>query len=136
MYRQYTRNKYGAKKTVFNDKRYDSKFEASIAEELEIRKKADDILDYETQYKIECWAYTSDGRQGFKVQHKVDFRIHHKDGSFELLEAKGYETDDYKWRRKFVELWLMEHLDHTYTVVKERQLRYNQQAKAYYRKSK
>ena len=120
MYYERRTNKYGARKTEFNGKRYDSKFEASVAEELELRKQAKDILDYETQYKIEAWAYRENGLPAFKVGHKVDFRIHHKDGSFELYEAKGIETPDYKWRRKFLEeLWLPDHLDHTYTVVKQ-----------------
>mgnify|MGYP001595444342 CR=1 FL=1 len=114
-------NKYGAKRTEFENKSYDSKFEASQAQELSLRKKAGDIKDYDTQYKIEAWAHRSDGRKAFLVKHKVDFRIHHNDGSYELYEAKGQETDDYKWRRKFLEhIWLPEHPDHTYTVVKER----------------
>jgi transcription elongation factor Elf1 len=47
-----TFNKYGAKRTVFNGKLYDSKFEASVASELETRKRAKDIRDYETQYPL------------------------------------------------------------------------------------
>lgn len=120
-----TSNKYGAKKTEFKGKKYDSKFEADVAANLEIRKMGKDILDYEKQYKIEAWAYLPDGRKAFKVQHKVDFRIHHKDGSYELYEAKGVETDDYKWRRKFLEeLWLPLHPDHIYTVIKQKHFRY------------
>lgn len=120
MYQQRWGNKYGAKKTEFNGYKYDSKFEASVAQELELRKKAKDIKDYERQFKIEIWAYREDGIAGFKVSHKVDFRVHLNDGSFELLEAKGLETPDYKMRRKFLEnLWLPLHLDHTYTVVKQ-----------------
>src|SRR5690242_18445893 len=114
-------NKYGAKKTEFNGYKYDSKFEASVAAELEIRKKAKDILDYDRQFKVEVWAHRPDGIPAFKITHKVDFRIHHKDGSYELLEAKGVETADYKMRRKFLEnIWLPMNLDHTYTVVKQR----------------
>lgn len=113
-------NKYGAKRTEFKGKIYDSKFEAGVASELETRKLAGDILDYETQFRIECWAYRADGTEAFKVRHKVDFRVHNLDGSFELVEAKGKETDDYKWRRKFLEdIWLPEHKDHTYRVVKQ-----------------
>lgn len=113
-------NKYGAKRTEMNGQIYDSAFEASTAWSLEVRKKAGDILDYETQFKITCWAYREDGSKAFKVDHKVDFRIHHKDGSYELLETKGVETDDYKWRRKFLEnIWLPDHPDHIYTVEKQ-----------------
>lgn len=121
MYLQKYGNKYGAKKTEFNGYRYDSKYEASIAQELELRKQAGDILDYDRQYKVEMWAYDREGKPAMKKSHKVDFRIHHKDQSFELYEAKGIETSDYKDRRRWLEtFWLPEHLDHTYTVVKQR----------------
>ena len=110
-------NKYGAKRTEFNGKTYDSKYEASVSMELYARKQAGEIKDYETQFKTETWCYRADGTKAFKVSHKVDFRVHHHDGSFELIEAKGVETADYKMRRKFLEeIWLYEHPDHTYTV--------------------
>jgi len=113
-------NKYGAKRTEFGGKIFDSKFEASVAEDLETRKLAKDIKDYETQYKVEMWIYREDGVKAFSVSHKVDFRIHHNDGSYELYEAKGVETSDYKWRRKLLEnLWLPLHKDHIYSVVKQ-----------------
>lgn len=121
MYRVRYGNKYGAKRTEFNGKKYDSKFEASVAQELELRKKAGDIKDYETQFKVEMWAYDANGKPAMKVTHKVDFRVHLNDGSYELLEAKGVETSDYKMRRKWLEtFWLPFNLDHTYTVVKQR----------------
>lgn len=121
MFRQRYGNKYGAKKTVFNDRKYDSKFEAGVAEELYLRQVSGDITAVEPQYRVEVWCHRADGSKAFKVSHKVDFRIEHNDGSFELIEAKGVETPDYKWRRKFLEeIWLPEHKDHTYTVVKQR----------------
>lgn len=126
MYKTYFKqNKFGAKKTTANDGiKRDSKFEASVADELDLRKKAGDILDYDSQFKVEMWAYDINGKQAMKVTHKVDFRIHHKDGSFELYEAKGVETADYKMRRKWLEtFWLPFNLDHTYTVVKQRSYR-------------
>lgn len=114
-------NKYGARRTVARDGlKRDSKYEASVADELLLRKKAGDIQDYDSQYKIEMWVYREDGIRAFKVSHKVDFRIHNRDGSYELLEAKGIETSDWKWRRKLLEsLWLPLHPDHTYRVVKQ-----------------
>jgi len=113
-------NKYGAHRTEFKGKIYDSKFEAETAHSLDIRKRSGDIKDYDEQYKIEAWAYDEAGKKAIQVKHKVDFRIHHNDGTYELLESKGIETDDYKWRRKFLEkLWLPLNKDHTYTVVKQ-----------------
>lgn len=117
-------NKYGAKRTEFNGKIYDSKFEASVAQQLELRKKAGDILDYDTQFKVEMPVYREDGKLAFTVKHKVDFRIYENDGSFTLCEAKGVETADYKMRRKFLEnVWLPLHKDYKYEVVKQSQRR-------------
>lgn len=114
-------NKYGAKKTVANDGiRRDSKYEASVADELLLRKQAGDIKDYESQFKVEMWICNEQGERKIKVTHKVDFRAHLKNGSYELWEAKGIETSDYKWRRRLLEeLWLPQHADHTYLVLKQ-----------------
>ena len=115
-------NKYGAIKTVANDGvKRDSKYEASIADELLLRKQTGDILDYDSQFKVEMWICNEQGERKIKVTHKVDFRAHLKDGSFELQEAKGVETMDYRWRRRLLEeLWLPQHPDHTYLVLKQR----------------
>lgn len=120
-----TFNKYGAVKTVAKDGlKRDSKFEASVADDLYLRKLAGDIKDYDSQYKVEMWICNSDGKPVKKVSHKVDFRIHHNDGSYELYEAKGAITSDYKWRRDLLELlWLPEHPDHTYTVIQQNRRR-------------
>lgn len=121
MYQQRWGNKYGAKKTEFGGRKYDSKYEAGVAQELDLRLKAGDIQAIEPQYKVEVWCYREDGQKAFKISHKIDFRIKLNDGSYELIEAKGVETTDYLWRRKFLEhIWLPAHPDHTYTVVKQR----------------
>lgn len=117
-------NKFGAKRTEFNGKRYDSKYEAGVAQELELRKRAGEILDYDNQYKVKIYIYNEHGKPVMMVGHKVDFRAHLKDGSYELIEAKGVETPDYKWRRRLLEeLWLPAHPDHTYRVVKQQRSR-------------
>lgn len=126
MYNTYfKKNKFGAIRTTANDGiKRDSRFEASIADELLLRKQAKDIKDYDSQYKVVIEIYNKDGKKVHEVSHKVDFRIHHTDNSFELLEAKGVETTDYRFRRKLLEkIWLPDHLDHTYTVVKQKSYR-------------
>lgn len=126
MYKTYFKsNKYGAKRTTAKDGiKRDSKFEASVADDLLLRKKAKDIKDYESQFKVVMPIYNKHGKKVHEVSHKVDFRILHNDDSYELLEAKGVETTDYRFRRKLLEkLWLPENLDHTYTVVKQRSYR-------------
>lgn len=115
-------NKYGAKRTTANDGiARDSKFEANVADSLFARKQLGDIKDYDSQYKVEIDLYRKNGLKALTVSHKVDFRIHHNDGSFELHEAKGVETSDYKFRRRLLEeVWLPDHKDHIYTVIKQR----------------
>lgn len=113
-------NKFGAIRTEYNGYKYDSKFEAGVAAELDLRVRAGDIKGFDKQYKVEMWAYDKNGKAAMKKSHKVDFRIHHNDGSFELYEAKGVSTADYRDRRRWLEtFWLPEHPDHTYTVVKQ-----------------
>lgn len=114
-------NKYRAKRTEYNGKVFDSKFEAGVAEQLEMRKIAGDIKDYDCQFVVESDICNSNGEKVCTKKHKVDFRIHHNDGSFELYEAKGIETMDYKLRRDIiVGIWLSEHKDYIYTVVKQK----------------
>ena len=117
-----SRNKYGAIKTVSKDGlKHNSRFEASVADELHLRKLSGDIKDYDTEYRVDIPLYDEDGKMAHTVRHKVDFRIHHNDQSFELLEAKGLELTDWKWRRMFLEkFWLPTHPDHIYTVRKQR----------------
>ena len=115
-------SKYSAVKTTYNRVKYDSKFEAGVAQTLDLRLRAGEIKGWEGQYKIECIPYDCHGKPVLKckVSHKVDFRVHEFDGSFTLLEAKGIETADYKIRRKWLEnFWLPEHPDHVYQVVKD-----------------
>lgn len=119
---QYTtrHQKFGNHKTEYNGNKYDSKFEAGVAHTLDIRQKTGEILGWERQFKIECMPYNADGDAvpECKVSHKVDFRVHNLDGTFTLLEAKGFETDDYKMRRKWLlKFWLPAHPDHDYHVI-------------------
>lgn len=115
------KNKYNAIKTVAKDgEKRDSKYEASVADELYMRKLAGDILDYESQYRVDMPIFNENGKQVMLVRHKIDFRVHERDGSYTLLEAKGVETADYKWRRSLLEkIWLPAHPDHVYEVRKQ-----------------
>lgn len=105
-------------------KSYDSKFEGSFSAELERRKQAGEILDYDTQYRVDMWVFRSDGQKAFMVRHKVDFRVHKLDGSYKLIETKGIETSDYQFRRNIlVNIWLPDNLDYEYEVVRQAKLR-------------
>ncbi len=120
IYEPKRRNKYNAKPTVARDgRRRDSKFEASVADELLMLKAAGEILDYESQYKVQLPIYNEHGDIVKTISWKIDFRLHMADGSYKLLEAKGKETYDYVLKRDLLQLiWLPQHLDHTFEVRK------------------
>lgn len=111
------RGKYNAVRSEYEGSIYDSKYEAQVAMELDWRLKGKQIAGWERQYKIEI----RNPKTGELLRtHKVDFRVKHLDGSYELIEAKGFETRDWKIIRSEIEkLWLPEHPDHTYTVYKQ-----------------
>lgn len=112
---KYRWNKYGNTKCNFEGYIYDSKLEADYAQELSLRKKAGDILEWERQFKV------SIDINGYHIcNYYVDFRVLEKDESYTLTELKGMETDVWRMKRKLLEaIWLPEHLDHQYEVVKQ-----------------
>lgn len=95
---------------------YDSKLEAQYGQELELRQKAGDIKGFDRQYKCEI---TSPHTGKRITSYKLDFRVHENDGSFTLVEVKGMETYSYQLKRNMLEeLWLPEHPDHVFEVIK------------------
>jgi hypothetical protein len=107
---------YHAIRCEYNGYAYDSKFEAQVSMELDFRLKAKDIKAWDRQFVVEL----RNPKTGQLLRrHKVDFRIHHHDGNFELLEVKGFETRDWRMVRDEIEvLWLPEHLEYRYTATK------------------
>jgi hypothetical protein len=92
-------NKYGAKKTVFNGRKYDSKLEATVAQEIEILRKAGEVVRVEPQRTFVLF-----GKNGGKIcSHRVDFLLTFKDGHQEVYEAKGLATDVWRIKRKLFE---------------------------------
>lgn len=91
-----------------------SKLEANYAYELDMRKKAKQIKDWDKQHKI---SFDANGKH--ICNYYVDFIVYHNDDSIELVECKGMETDVWKIKRRLLEaLFLPEHPEYSYTVVK------------------
>lgn len=89
--------KYSYYKTAKQGKN-DSKFEAGKAQELELLKKAGEIVDYREQVKIPLEV------NGYHIcNYFIDFVIDHKDGTTEYLETKGFATDVWKLKWKVFE---------------------------------
>lgn len=88
-------NKYKNVKTEVNGITYHSKLEGKYAFELNARKLAGEILDWERQVKIDL----SVGNRHI-TNYYIDFLVHHLDGTKEYVEVKGFETEVWrlKWR--------------------------------------
>lgn len=112
-------NKYNAKKTVYNGRRYDSKLEATVACQLDLRKKAGEFVDIIPQYKIKLYVYLPDGIKVDIFNYICDFRCERPDGSYLLVEAKGVETSTFKVKKKILDLvWLPDHPNYEYEIIK------------------
>lgn len=95
MWRERYGSKYGSKSQVYNGRSYHSKLEAGYAMELDLRKKAGDILGWIPQVMVNL-----DVKGKHICKYYVDFKILHKDGTEEFVEVKGFATEVWrlKWR--------------------------------------
>lgn len=113
--------KYGAKKTEYNGRKYDSKLEARIAQELDLRLKAGEFVEITPQYRIKLYCYLPNGEKADLFTYVCDFRCEKPDGSYLLVEAKGYATDIYRTKKKLLDLvWLPDHPEYEFEEVRQR----------------
>jgi Protein of unknown function (DUF1064) len=111
----FKKTKFNNVRQTFNGYSYDSKLEARVAADLELRVKAKDIISYERQFKIDLRI-----NDKHLANYFCDFRLLLPDGTYELLEVKSPATVTpvYKLKVKILEAaWLPEHPDHVYNVV-------------------
>lgn len=105
-------NKYRAKSTEYNGKRYHSKMEAAYAAELDLRIKAKDIKAWKRQIRIPL--IVSDIHV---ADYYIDFMVEHNDGTIEYIEVKGFETPEWRLKWKIFEA-MMKHSNKILTIVK------------------
>lgn len=118
MYYQEYGRKYRNVRKDYNGYIYDSKREAEYAHQLDLLKKAKDpkvrVKNWERQYKLDLRI-----NDRHICNYYVDFRVEYEDGSIELVEVKGFETDTWKLKVKIMEAtYLVEHPEITYKVIK------------------
>lgn len=98
MYRRRFGSKYGNKTTTFNDRAYDSKLEAKYAQQLDTALKGGAIRGVTAQFRLDLSV------NGTHIcNYIVDFLVTNNDGSLELWEIKGYETDVWKLKWKLAQ---------------------------------
>lgn len=80
-----TRAKFNNKRTEFNGRKYDSKLEASTAQDIELLRKSGEVIKVEPQYNFPLY-----GKNGSKIcTYRADFLLTFKDGHREVWEPKG-----------------------------------------------
>lgn len=94
-----TANKYRAKRTEFQGRRYDSKGEAGLAAEIQLLAKAGEVLKVVPQHTFPLYA-----KNGTKVStHRPDFLLTFKDGHQEVWEYKGLALPIWQLKLKLFE---------------------------------
>ena len=88
------RHKFGAKPTVSDGIRFDSKLEARYYEQLKLRKRAGEVLFFLRQVPIHLPG-------GTKLV--IDFQEFWSDGSVHFVDTKGMETSEFKIKMREVE---------------------------------
>jgi len=88
-------NKFKNVKQTYNGRSYDSKKEAEYAAELDWLKKAGQIKTITPQFKISL------DINGIHIaNYYMDFKVELADGTIEMHEVKGFETDIWKLKWK------------------------------------
>lgn len=90
------RNKYGAIKTVFDGRTFDSKREATYAAEYGMLKKAGEIVELEFQPVLILVPKPN------LIKYIPDFRIVWRNGNEEYVDVKGMETDVFRLKKKLM----------------------------------
>lgn len=97
MYTQRLKKHYytNADRTVFGGRKYMSKFEAGVAQDLELMKKGGQVTEIVPQYRLKL-----DVNGHHICDYIADFLVTMKDGSQEIWEPKGFSTSlfQYKWK--------------------------------------
>jgi hypothetical protein len=99
-----SQTKYKSKKIEKDGYVFDSKIEARYYEQLKWLQEHNQILFFRLQprYLLQE-AFTKNGHHFRKIEYIADFEIHHLDGSIEVVDVKGIETEAFKIKRKLFE---------------------------------
>lgn len=88
------KSKYGAIKTQIDGITFDSKKEADYYAELKLQVLAGDIDGFCMQPVFILAP---------NLKYKADFIVFHKDGTFEIIDTKGFRTKEYIAKKKVLE---------------------------------
>jgi hypothetical protein len=97
-------SKYGARKTMIDNIKFDSLAEANYYRQLKLLQRAGEIIDFELQPTYELQpAYMRGKKKVQPITYKADFLVTYKDGRKEVIDVKGMRTPVYALKKKMFE---------------------------------
>lgn len=98
------KNKYNNQKTIVDGIEFDSKKEAEYYCQLKLLKQAGEIRDIGLQQKYTLQpGFKKNGVKYQPITYIADFVITNNDGTTEVVDIKGVETQVFKIKRKLFE---------------------------------
>ncbi|MEK0285935.1 DUF1064 domain-containing protein [Caldifermentibacillus hisashii] len=99
-----TATKYNSKKVELDGYTFDSQIEARYYQRLKWLQEHKEILFFRLQprYLLQE-AFKKNARTYRKIEYIADFEIHHLDGTIEVVDVKGMETEAFKIKKKLFE---------------------------------
>ncbi len=94
-------SKYRAKKTVVDNITFDSIAESKYYEQLKWLLQAKQIKSFNLQPKFLLQeGFKKNGVTVRKIEYIADFEVHKLDGSIEIVDVKGVETDVFSLKKR------------------------------------
>jgi Protein of unknown function (DUF1064) len=96
--------KYKSKAVEIDGYVFQSKIEAKYYEHLKWLLEHKEIKSFSLQPRyILLDKFRKNGKTYRKMEYIADFEVHHLDGSIEVVDVKGFETEAFKIKRKLFE---------------------------------
>ena len=97
-------NKYNNKKVTIDGIEFDSKIEARYYEYLKELEKQGVVSEFLLQKKyLLLEGFDKNGKRIRPIHYIADFEVHYTDGRIEVVDIKGFETPDFRIKKKLFE---------------------------------
>jgi hypothetical protein len=96
--------KYNSRKVVLDGITFDSAMESKYYTHLSYLKYQNVVKDFKLQPVYELLPkFTVNGKKRLAIKYKADFEVEYADGTVEVIDVKGFETADFKIKKKLFE---------------------------------
>jgi hypothetical protein len=102
--RKKTMPKYNAKRTEIDGIAFDSMIEGEYYRHLKKQQEEGKIKEFELQPIFTLQeGFRKNGKYIRPILYIADFKVYMNDGTAQIIDVKGYETADFKIKRKLFE---------------------------------